>query len=142
MLKTIFTFVVFFLFCSISHAETIGIIKTSGIFIKDSLEVLAFDDPTIKGITCYVTAPQKALSFTDPSNSSISCRKVGKVEGFVGDLPQSTRNIFSRSKNLFFKKLSVDRIYDAKRHVLVYVSYTKKLTGDNASNSVSVVVLD
>ena len=32
----------------------------------------------------------------------------------------------------------VDRIYDKKRNVLVYVSYTEKLSGDNANNSISI----
>ena len=38
------------------------------------------------------------------------------------------------------KKVS-NRIYDKKRNVLIYASYTSKLSGDNANNSVSVVVI-
>lgn len=116
-------------------AEKIGEIKTSGIVFKDKLEILAFNDPGIKGVTCYVTSPKKSLSFEDPTDASISCRKTGEIKGVM----RSGKRIFKNSKGLFVKSLYVDRIYDYKRKVLVYVSYTGKLSGTNANNSISVV---
>ena len=35
--------------------EQLGTIKTSGMIFKDTLEIHAFGDPTIFGVTCYVT---------------------------------------------------------------------------------------
>ena len=53
-------FMVFFLLVAFNcNAEMIGEIRTSGLLIKDSLEIHAFDDPDIKGVTCYVTIPKK-----------------------------------------------------------------------------------
>ena len=118
-------------------AEKIATIETSGILFKDTLEIHAFDDPTINGVTCYVSTPKKSLSFSDPSNVSISCRKVGEINGDITSSPR----IFKKSKNLFFKNLYVDRFFDSKRNVLIYVAYTEKMTGNNASNSISVVAL-
>ena len=121
-----------------AYAEKIGTIATSGWLIKDTLEVHAFDDPNIGGISCYVTLPKRSFSIEDQTDTSISCRKVGKVTGDLG----SKSRIFKNKKSWFMKSLYIDRIYDHKRNVLVYVSYTAKLSGDNANNSVSVVALN
>lgn len=119
-------------------AEIIGSSKTSGILFKDTLTVNAQDDPDFNGITCYTTYIEiGGPNLENPSNSSISCRMIGTFK----EKPSSRKNVFYKAKNLFFKKLVVDRFYDKKRNVLVYLSYTKKLTGKNASHSISVVPL-
>lgn len=123
---------------SVLQADKLGTIKTSGFLFKDSLSVYSFEDPDIKGIVCYVTEPIKSLSLEDPSDSAISCRKVSKISGTI----RSKKRVFKNKKNLFFKTMYVDRIYDKKHNALLYVSYTKKLTGKNASNSISAVVLN
>ena len=125
-------------FASFSVAEEIGASKTSGLMFKDTLTVHAEDDPEYKNVVCYTTDIEiGGPNLENPSSSSISCRLVGVFKG----RPSSKRNVFSRAKNPFFKKLVVDRFYDPKRNVLVYLSYTKKMSGDNASHSVSVVPL-
>ena len=120
-----------------SYGEVIGKSSAKGLVFKDTLEVLAFDDPDIKGVTCYTTYYDRALTWDDSSSVSLSCRKTGVISGNLVARP----NVFSQSKSLFFKKTVVDRYYDAKRGVLVYVTYTKDTDGENASNSISVVVV-
>jgi catabolite regulation protein CreA len=83
---------------SISVAETLATIKTTGVIFKDTLEVLAFDDPDISGATCFVTLPKRTLSLEDQSDTSISCRKVGKLTGNIS----SREKIFRNRKSLFF----------------------------------------
>ena len=61
---------------------------------KDSLEIHVFDDPQIKGISCYVTSPKRSLSFEDQTDSSISCRKVSAISGSL----TSKRKIFKQSE--------------------------------------------
>lgn len=126
------------LFATSAYAESIGTVKTKGLFFKDSLTVEAFDDPTIKGITCYTTVQSRALSWSDSSSTSLSCRKTGEISGKLAN----AKNLFSRSKSPFFKKTVVDRFYDARRGVLVYLTYTTATGGDNNSNSISVVVVN
>jgi len=117
-------------------AETIGEVSTKGMVFKDKVEVVAFDDPTISGIACYTTVHHRALSFVDSSDASLACRQIGKITGDLKDLP----DIFSRDKSFFFKTTVVDRFYDAKRKVLVYLSYTKDFgSKGNSSHSISVV---
>ena len=123
---------------SSAQAEKLYKAKTSGLVLKDSIELHVVDDPDIKGIACYFTLPKRSMSISDQTNTSISCRKVGKISGKI----KSKKKVFSASKSWLVKKLVIDRIYDKKRNALVYMSYTKKMSGDNASNSVSVVVLD
>ena len=127
----------FVVLSSFAIAEEIGKVKTKGFIFKDTVSVVAFDDPSIKGVTCYTTVVDKALSFSDSSSVSLSCRQTGIIKGKL----KSTNNIFKKSKNLFFKKTVVDRFYDKKRGVLVYLTYTKATSGENMSNSVSVVVI-
>lgn len=139
--KYVLTFALIFIALtgvSISIAETLATIKTSGMIFKDTLEVLAFDDPDVAGATCFVTLPKRALSMEDQTDTSISCRKVAEITGKM----TSREKIFRNRKSVFFKSMFVDRIFDEKRNVLVYVSYTKKLSGDNASNSISVIPLN
>ncbi|MBL4693366.1 MAG: CreA family protein [Magnetovibrio sp.] len=77
--------------------------------------------------------------------------KLGKPDGQLHSLSPNgdiirhlipATDVFRQSKNiLFFKTMHVDRFYDKARNVLVYISYTSKLTGKNASHSISVVPL-
>lgn len=120
-------------------AEKIGEVKTSGMFVKDSISIHSFSDPTIKGVACHVTAVNKALSLNDPTDSSIACRQVSK--SIQGDYEKPKKNLFSKKKNLFFKKMQVDRFYDRTNNTLVYIAYTKKMSGENASHSISTVPL-
>lgn len=135
----IITAIILFVLVIVSkaNAEQIGRVETSGFLMKDSIEIHAFNDPNYKNITCYVTMPKRSLSFDDQTNSSISCRKLTNKK-IIGSF---AKNIFQASKGIFAKKLTVDRFFDKRRNALVYIAYTKKLTGDNASHSISVVPL-
>lgn len=133
-----FSILVFVMFAVASYAEVIGKSNAKGLVFKDKLEVHAFDDPFIKGVTCYTTYYDRALTWNDSSSVSLSCRKTGPISGKL----ESRNHIFAQSKNFFFKETVVDRYYDSKRKVLVYVTYTKATSGENASNSISVVVVN
>lgn len=127
-----------FLFTSTAHAELVGEVKTSGMVFKDTIGIEAVDDPTIKGVTCYVTAVELGgPNWENPTDSSIACRQTGKISGELGPM----ESVFSKSKAVFFKNMRVDRFYDKKRNVLVYISYVRKLSGTNAAHSISVVPL-
>lgn len=127
------------LFCLQAMAEEkIGSVSAGGMFISDELSVLATDDPDIKGVTCYVTFYDRSLSLNDSSESSIACRKVGPISGTF----TAKNDVFSMNKTPFFKTTVVSRFYDAKRKVLIYLSYTKNSSGKNAQHSISVVPVE
>ena len=141
MTKKFIVFISFLTVCLFfsdkSFGETIGSVATKGILFKDKLNVEAFDDPTIEGVTCYTTVHKRALSFTDSSSAALACRQTGKIKGNL----RSQKNVFSQSKSLFFKKTVVDRFYDSTRNVLVYLTYTKGVNKRNTSHSLSTVVI-
>jgi CreA protein len=129
------TAIILFAVPAFAAEDTIGEVVTSGLIQKERLQIQAFDDPTIDGIACYVTLAKTDYSLTDPTDSSIACRKVGPLKGALVEHP----DVFRSSKSFFFKTLRVDRFYDAKRNVLVYLSYTTKASGQNHAHSISVV---
>ena len=121
------------------NAGHVGTVTTSGFLVKDSITIDSFKDPTLSGVTCHVTSPKRSLSFEDQTNTSISCRQVALE--IKGDYKVNRSSIFSNSKGLFFKTMQVDRFWDSENNTIVYLAYTKKLTGDNASHSLSTVPL-
>lgn len=128
-----------------ASAERLFSVETSGLFFKDKIHVEAFDDPTIDGISCYINLPDRSMNWDDQSDTALACRQVGPitptkiVNGKEVNLLTHKTNVFKHSKGIFFKHMRVDRHWDAKRNVMVYISYTKKASGDNASSGLSVV---
>ncbi|MBT8007000.1 MAG: CreA family protein [Gammaproteobacteria bacterium] len=114
---------------------------------NDKIIVEAFDDPRIPGATCYLSHARKgglsgAIGIAeDTSDASIACRQTGKIE-----LPEGIANgdddgeeVFKKRTSMLFKSLQVVRFYDAKRKVIVYLSYSDKVIDGSPKNSISVV---
>ncbi len=119
-----------------AQAEVIYSAETTGLVFKDKIHVEMFNDPDYPNVTCYVNLPDRALDWDDQTDTAMSCVTTASF----GNVPlKSRRNVFSAKKGLFFKHLQTDRVYDEQNGVLVYLSYTKKTDGDNASSAVTVV---
>lgn len=118
--------------------EVIGEVKANGMIFKDTIQIIAFDDPDITGITLYITSYNRSLSFSESGRSSISVRKVGVVSGKI----TSKNNIYKNSRNPFFRETIIDRFYDKKRNVLVYLSYQDSVSSEKSYHQVSVVPLN
>lgn len=146
----------FALTAAIANAEQIGSIELDSGFMSltsYSLNVQAFDDPQIKGVTCHVSdvaiGGVGAMFSDDPSNASIACRQTGQIiiAGATKDNPwgnleldTSGADVFGTTKG-WFKSLKVTRIIDQKRRVLIYVVYTPKWGEDSKKNVVSTISL-
>ena len=108
--------------------------------------VEAYDDPLVEGITCYVSrAKTGGLSGAfglaeDVAEASIACRQVGPVR-IAKPLPLK-QEVFSERQSILFKRLQVVRMVDAKRNVLVYLTYSDKLIEGSPQNSVTAVAVD
>lgn len=129
------------------RAETIGSVDTAFILIGPDHKVVveAYDDPKVKGVTCYISrAKTGGISgglglAEDKSEASIACRQVGPIS-FVGQLkPQE--EVYQQSISLLFKKLRVVRMVDKKRNALVYLTYSDKLIDGSPKNSVTAVAV-
>lgn len=126
-------------------SRMVGQLKGSGLVFKDTLEVEAFDDPKIKGITLYISNFNRPLTerlsaknfLSDPSYASVACVRTGPVvvadtiaKGTAGE------EVFEEKTSLLFKTLRVQRIYDEDKKTAVYVSYNTRIDkGDDTNKS-------
>lgn len=132
-----------------STAEDIGNVSTRFKLLgaNDKIVVEAFDDPDVAGATCYLSrAKTGGISGTvgvaeDRSEASIACRQTGPIT-----LAEKIKNgkangeeVFKKSTSLLFKTLQVVRFYDAKRNVLIYLSYSDRIIEGSPQNSISVI---
>jgi CreA protein len=76
----------------------------------------------------------------DPSRFSLACRATGSVAMPAG-IPQ-TESVFKSSASALFKALTVTRIIDQEKRVLVYLITSTKIIDGSPYNSVAVVPVD
>ena len=134
---------------TVTFAEDIGAVSTRFKFLgpNDKVAVEVFDDPDLTGMACYVSRARTggvsgAIGIAeDTADASIACRQIGPVELpakiLSGELDGS--EVFKKRTSLVFKSLQVVRFYDAKRNVLVYLSYSDRVIEGSPKNSLSVV---
>ncbi len=131
-----------------SSAQPIGEVSTAFKLVgaNHKIVVEAYDDPKIKGVTCYVSrAKTGGISGSlglaeDKAEASIACRQVGPVS-FQGKPLKVQEEVFSERISLVFKRLRVIRMVDAQRHTLVYLTYSDRVIEGSPQNSVTAVPL-
>lgn len=138
------------LLATAAHAEEreIGAVSTVFKLIgpNHKIVVSAFDDPKIKGITCYVARPRTggisgAVGLAeDPSIASVSCAQTGPVSYLK---PISGREkgeeVFDESRSIIFKSLNINRMVDPANGALIYVARTHRIIEGSPDTSISVV---
>ncbi len=131
-----------------AQAERIGDVDTAFKLIGPDHKVVveAYADPRVSGVTCYVSRARTggvsgALGLAeDKAEASIACRQVGPIS-VPQPLPRQ-EEIFSERQSVMFKRLRVVRMVDAKRHALVYLTYSDQLIDGSPKNSVTAVAVD
>ena len=130
-------------------AEEIGSVDTEFKLIGPDHKVVveAFDDPTVKGVACYVSRAKTggvkgAIGIAnDPSRFSVACRQVGPIS-FVKPLPRQ-EEVFKEGASFIFKHVRVVRIVDGKRNTLTYLTYSDRVIDGFPDNAITAVaVLD
>lgn len=133
---------------SAAVAEEIGSVDTVFKFIGPDHKIVveAYDDPGVSGVTCYVSRAKTgglkgAFGLAeDKSEASIACRQVGPIA--IAKPIKEQEEIFSERTSLIFKRLRIVRMVDAKRHSLVYLTYSDRVIEGSPQNSVAVVAVD
>lgn len=126
-----------------AESKLIGQIAGSGLFFKDTLQIERFDDPKVQGVTLYISNFERPLTerlstkdfLSDPSYASVSCVKTGPIK--VADniaTGAGGEEVFEESRSLLFKTLRVQRITDADKNTVVYVSFNTRLDKNADSN--------
>ncbi|MBP0593398.1 CreA family protein [Paraburkholderia sp. LEh10] len=109
------------------------------------ISILAFDDPLLKGVTCYLSRSHDENSFRDnapttgTSDAEVSCHQVGKLEA-TGKLPRRAQ-VFDASTDPIFSTVHVFRILDPGRLAVVYFSYTENELSGNLPGHVDMIRL-
>ncbi|MEZ7205790.1 CreA family protein [Pseudoalteromonas sp. DY56-GL79] len=126
--------------CSDSEVGDVSL----GLFTLKDIKLDSMVDPVVTGVTCHVASVEDDLSFSDPSDSSISCRQTSEITPAMLasiDKSDSGEVVFKKSKSVFFKAMKVRRIFDAKNQTLMYLAYTTKETSGSFKHSLSTVPL-
>lgn len=131
-----------------AQAERIGAVDTVFKLIGPDHKVVvdAYDDPKVQGVSCYVSRAvtggvSGALGLAeDKAEAAIACRQVGPIA--IGQPLPRQEEVFSERQSIMFKRLRVVRMVDAKRHTLVYLTYSDKLVEGSPQNAVAVVPVD
>jgi len=121
----------------------LGSITGSGFVFKDKLQVDAFKDPQVEGVTIYLSDFERPITdrlssgfFSDPSQAGLGCvRRTTplKVKGKLSTSPEGDE-IISEARSLLFKSINVRRVYDQVANSLVYVQYSTRLNTKDDSN--------
>ncbi|OQK15749.1 hypothetical protein AU255_16250 [Methyloprofundus sedimenti] len=127
------------------HAEEVDCVTTSWKLIGSNHKVCvqAYDDPKVKGVSCYMSQAKKGgLKGTfglaeDPAQFSLDCRQIGEII-IDSKLPEQ-EVAFSEDTSLFFKETRVMRVFDKKRNTLIYLAISRKLIDGAPANSISTV---
>jgi len=135
-------------FAHAAHAQRIGEVDTVFKLIGPDHKIVvdAYDDPEVKGVTCYVSRAKTGgikggLGLAeDKSEASIACRQTGPIS-FPRPLKQQ-EEMFSERISLVFKRLRVVRMVDATRNTLVYLTYSDRVIEGSPQNSVTAVPVD
>jgi len=115
-----------------------------GMFTTQDIKLNILKDDVVSGVTCHIASIEADLSFSDPSDSSISCRQTGEITpAMIAQIDKSKSGevVFKKSKSIFFKTMKIRRIYDADNQTLMYVSYSTKETSGSFKHSLSTVPL-
>ena len=129
------------------HADEVGDVNVD--WLGGDIKIEAVEDPKVKGIACHVSYFDRGLVdrirngeiFSDPSNSSISCRQTGPI--VIGDIDKGDNgeSVFSKRTSLVWKAVEVTRIYDEERQTLIYLSHATEVQDGSAKMALSTVPL-
>ncbi|MFU2488287.1 CreA family protein [Thauera sp. WH-1] len=130
---------------SLAQAETVGSVDTAFKLIGRNHQVVVevFDDPKVKGVSCYVSRARTGgvkgtLGLAeDTADASVACRQVGEI-AFAEPL-RKQEEVFSQSASILFKKIRIVRMVDGSRNTLVYLVYSDKLIDGSPQNNVTAV---
>jgi len=115
-----------------------------GVFTLKDIKLNTMVDPLVTGVTCHIASVEANLSFSDPSDSAISCRQTGEITPDMIaqiDMSDSGEIVFRKSKSVLFKTMKVRRIFDPQNQTLMYLSYSTKETSGSFKHSLSTVPL-
>ena len=68
-----------------SDGKKVGDVSLGFLTFKN-IQIDAFIDPQVPGVTCHAASIESPLTLADPSDSSVSCRQTGEITQFCSSL--------------------------------------------------------
>lgn len=117
--------------------------------LGNEIMVEALHDPEIPNIVCHMTYFDRSTLdrlrqgnwFENPSNSAVSCQRIGPITFDGVDMDRSGEEIFNQRQSLFFKNVALRRIVDVENQSILYVSHSRELVEGSAKIDISTVAL-
>lgn len=117
--------------------------------LGNEIMVEALPDPGIPGVVCHVAYFDRSMLdrirqgnwFENPSNSAVSCQRIGPINLAGIEASRSGEEIFNQRTSLFFKNTAIRRILDLQNHSILYISHSRELVEGSAKMDISSVPL-
>jgi CreA protein len=117
--------------------------------LGNEIMIEALPDPDLPGIVCHVAYFDRSFLdrmrqgnwFENPSNSAVSCQRIGPINLAGIDNGRSGEEVFNQRQSLFFKNVAVRRIVDAENRSILYVSHSRELVEGSAKLDISTIAL-
>lgn len=117
--------------------------------LGNEIMVEALPDPGIPGVVCHVAYFDRSVLdrlrqgnwFENPSNSAVSCQRIGPIDLSGVNTARAGEEIFSQRQSLFFKNVAVRRVVDLRNRSLLYVSHSREIIEGSAKLDISSVAL-
>jgi len=133
--------------CGGDNERDVG--EFSNDLLGNEIMVEALADPEIPGVVCHVAYFDRSVLdrirqgnwFENPSNSAVSCQRIGPIDLSGIDRSRAGEEIFSQRQSLFFKNVAVRRILDLNNSSLLYVSHSREIIEGSAKLDISTIAL-
>lgn len=117
--------------------------------LGNEIMIEALPDPGLPGVVCHVAYFDRSFLdrmrqgnwFENPSNSAVSCQRIGAINLAGLDTSRSGEEIFNQRQSLFFKNVAIRRIVDLENQSILYVSHSRELVEGSAKLDISTVAL-
>lgn len=117
--------------------------------LGNEIMIEAVHDPDIPNVVCHLSYFDRSTLdrlrqgnwFENPSNSAITCQRIGPIDLAGIDQSRSGEEIFSQRQSLFFKNVAVRRIVDLANSSIVYVSHSREIVEGSAKIDITSVPL-
>ena len=134
------------------ETKQVGYVNTSitnlGLTRSHRVVVERFEDPDVRGISCYVSqARTGGVSgmvglAEDPARFALNCVATGPVQlTDAAKRGERGEQVFESNTSFFFKETRVDRFVDEERGVIVYLAWSTKLIDGSPYNAVASVLI-
>lgn len=132
------------------ETREVGYVNTAitnlGLTRSHRVVVERFDDPEVRGISCYISQARTG-GFSgmlgvaeDPARFAITCAATGTVEVQAGARRGDRgEQVYESATSLFFKETRVHRFIDEERNAVVYLAWSTRLVDGSPFNAVAVV---